>query len=132
VLGIVKWLVLEELHTLCTPLRMLVMDWILPDLWTIKVHQVIVALQLLHNLMRGMVLEAVRMLTFVGVELEPAGLPTTAINLLLANRVVSQEQAKLAQVLVQPSSTMGAAGLDRSFCFALALGFLHMAQHVSL
>ena len=55
----------------------------------------------------------------------------TVTTLLLANRVVSQEQVELAQVLVQSSSTMGTAGLDHSLCFALALVFLCAAQHVS-
>jgi hypothetical protein len=60
-----------------------------------------------------------------------------ALNLLLADRAASQEQVELAQVLVVScrdggSGNFGAAGPDRSLCFALALIFLRAVQHVSL
>jgi hypothetical protein len=131
VLGIAEWLVLDELRALCAALRVLATDGILPDLWTVKAHQVVVALRLLHDLMRGTTPEAVRIVAFVGVEPEPAGLLAAAMNLLLANRAASEEQVALAQVLVQCSGSVGNAGLDRSLCFALALVFLRAAQHVS-
>jgi hypothetical protein len=131
VLGIAEWLVLEELRTLCAALRVLAADDTQPDLWAVKAHQVVVALRLLHDLMRGTAPEALRIIAFIGAEPEPGGLLTTAMNLLLANRVVSQEQVELAQVLVQSSSTIvGRAGLNRSLCFALALVFLRAVQHV--
>src|SRR6266851_7278474 len=41
--------------------RVLVVDRIVPDLWTIKVHQVVVALWLLHDLICGTAPEALRM-----------------------------------------------------------------------
>ena len=130
-LGIAEWLVLEELHALYAALRVLATDGIAPDLWTVKAHQAVVALRLLHDLMRGTTPEALRMVTFVGADPEPAGLLVTAMNLLLANRAASQEQVELAQVLVQSSGNVGAAGLDRSLCFALGLIFLRAVQHVS-
>jgi len=131
VLGIAEWLVLDELGALCAALRVLATDGIPPDLWTVKAHQVVVALQLLHDLVRGTTPEALRIVAFVGAEPEPAGLLAAAMNLLLANRAASQEQVELAQVLVQSSGSVGDAGLDRSLCFALALVFLRAAQHVS-
>lgn len=131
VLGIAEWLVLEELRALCAALRALATDGIAPDLWTVKAHQAVVALRLLHDLMRGTTPEALRIVTFVGADPEPAGLLVTAMNLLLANRAASQEQVELAQVLVQSSGNVGAAGLDRSLGFALGLIFLRAIQHVS-
>jgi hypothetical protein len=131
VLGIAEWLVLDELRALCAALRVLAMDEIPPDLWTVKAHQVVVALRLLHDLMRGTAPEALRIVAFVGTEPEPAGLLVAAMNLLLANRAASQEQVGLAQMLVQSSDSVGNAGLDRSLCFALALVFLRAVQHVS-
>jgi hypothetical protein len=131
VLGIAEWLVLDELRSLCAALRVLATDGIPPDLWTVKAHQVVVALRLLQDLMRGTTPEALRIVVFVGAEPEPAGLLAAAMNLLLANRAASQEQVGLAQVLVQCSGSIDNAGLDRSLCFALALVFLRAAQHVS-
>ena len=130
VLGIAEWLVLEELRTLCAALRVLATDETVPDLWTVKAHQVVVALRLLHDLTRGTAPEALRILAFVSADPEPAGLLMMAMNLLLANRAVSQEQVELAQVLVKSMSITGAPGLDRSLCFALALVFLRAVQHV--
>lgn len=130
-LGIAEWLVLEELRALCAALRVLATDGIAPDLWTVKAHQAVVALRLLHDLMRGTTPEALRIVTFVGADPEPAGLLVAAMNLLLANRGASQEQVELAQVLVQSSGNVGAVGLDRSLCFALGLIFLRAVQHVS-
>jgi hypothetical protein len=130
VLGIAEWLVLDELRALCAALRVLATDGIPPDLWTVKAHQVVVALRLLHDLMRGTAPEALRIVAFVGAEPEPAGLLAAAMNLLLANRAASQEQVELAQVLVQSSDSIGNAGLDRNLCFALALVFLRAVQHV--
>jgi len=130
-LGIAEWLVLEELRALCAALRVLATDGIAPDLWTVKGHQAVVALRLLHDLMRGTTPEAIRIVTFVGADPEPAGLLVAAMNLLLANRAASQEQVELAQVLVQSSGNVGAAGLDRSLCFALGLIFLRAVQYVS-
>jgi hypothetical protein len=137
VLGIAEWLVLDELRALCTALRVLAAaEETPPDLWTVKAHQVVVALRLLHDLMRGTTPEAQRIVAFVWSEAEPAGLLVTALNLLLANRAASQEQVELAQVLVQScrggGNGFGAAGPDRSLCFALALIFLRAVQHVSL
>ena len=136
VLGIAEWLVLDELRALCAALRVLAAaEETPPDLWTVKAHQVVVALRLLHDLMRGTTPEAQRIVAFVGSEAEPAGLLVTALNLLLANRAASQEQVELAQVLVQScrgGNGFGAAGPDRSLCFALALIFLRAVQHVSL
>ncbi|KAH9955114.1 hypothetical protein BGW80DRAFT_1476506 [Lactifluus volemus] len=120
VLGIAEWLVLEELRTLCAALRVLAADETPPDLWAVKAHQVVVALRLLHDLMRGTAPEALRIVAFVGVEPEPAGLLTMAMNLLLVNRVV-----------VESSGIVGTAGLDRNLCFALALVFLRAVRHVS-
>ncbi len=132
VLGIAEWLVLDELRALCVALRVLAVDGIAPDLWTVKAHQVVVALRLLHDLIRGTAPEALRIVAFVGAGPEPAGLLVAAMNLLLANRAASQEQVELAQVLVQSFGSIGAAGLDRSLCFALGLVFLRAVQHVSL
>lgn len=129
-LGIAEWLVLEELRTLCAVLRVLATDGIAPDLWTVKAHQAVVALRLLHDLIRGTTPETLRIVTFVGADPEPVGLLVTAMNLLLANRAASQEQVELAQVLVQSSGIVGAAGLDRSLSFALGLIFLRAVQHV--
>ena len=129
-LGIAEWLVLEELRTLCAVLRVLATDGIAPDLWTVKAHQAVVALRLLHELIRGTTPETLRIVTFVGADPEPVGLLVTAMNLLLANRAASQEQVELAQVLVQSSGIVGAAGLDRSLSFALGLIFLRAVQHV--
>jgi hypothetical protein len=89
VLGIAEWLVLDELRALCGALRVLGGNEIAPDLWTIKAHQVVVALRLLHNLMQGTTPEALRIIAFVGAEPEPAGLLVTAMNLLLATRAAS-------------------------------------------
>jgi hypothetical protein len=130
-LGIAEWLVLEELRALCAALHVLAADGIAPDLWTVKAHQAVVALRLLHDLMRGTTPEALRIMTFVGTDPEPAGLLTTAMSLLLANRAASQEQVELAQVLVQSSGNVGAAGLDHSLCFALGLIFLRAVQYVA-
>ena len=134
VLGIAEWLVLDELRVLCAALRVLAADETLPDLWTVKGHQVVVAFRLLHDLMRGTAPEALRIVAFVGAEPEPAGLLVTAMNLLLANRTSSQEPVELAQVLVQSCSNNmgGSSGPDRNLCFALALIFLRAVQHVSL
>ncbi|KAH9983532.1 hypothetical protein BJV74DRAFT_614460 [Russula compacta] len=134
VLGIAEWLVLDELRALCAALRVLAADETLPDLWTVKGHQVVVAFRLLHDLMRGTAPEALRIVAFVGAEPEPAGLLVTAMNLLLANRTSSQEPVELAQVLVQSCSNNmgGSSGPDRNLCFALALIFLRAVQHVSL
>ena len=136
VLGIAEWLVLGELRELCAALRVLAAETPPPDLWTVKAHQVVVALRLLHDLMRGMALEARRIVAFVGSEAEPAGLLVMALNLLLANRAASQEQVELAQVLVQSCSgddgIFGANGPDRNLWFALGLIFLRAVQHVSL
>ena len=134
VLGIAEWLVLGELRALCAALRVLAVETP-PDLWTVKAHQVVVALRLLHDLMHGMAPEARRIVAFVGSEAEPAGLLVMALNLLLANRAASQEQVELAQVLVQScrgDGIFGANGPDRSLCFALGLIFLRAVQHVSL
>jgi len=140
VLGIAEWLVLDELRALCAALRVLaaVEEPPPPDTWTVKAHQVVVALRLLHDLMRGTTPEARRIVAFVGSEAEPAGLLVMGLNLLLANRAASQEQVELAQVLVQSCScdgddgVFGANGPDRSLCFALGLIFLRAVQHVSL
>jgi len=136
VLGIAEWLVLDELRALCEALRVLAAETPPPDLWTVKAHQVVVALRLLHDLMRGMALEARRIVAFVGSEAEPAGLLVMALNLLLANRAASQEQVELAQVLVQSCTgddgIFGANGPDRNLWFALGLIFLRAVQHVSL
>jgi hypothetical protein len=138
VLGIAEWLVLDELRALCAALRVLAAaeETLPPDLWTVKAHQVVVALRLLHDLMRGTTPEAQRIVAFVGSEAEPAGLLVMAFSLLLANRAASQEQVELAQVLVQAcrgdGSSFGPAGPDRTLCFALALIFLRAVQHVSL
>ena len=136
VLGIAEWLVLDELRELCAALRVLATETPPPDLWTVKAHQVVVALRLLHDLMCGTAPEARRIVTFVGSEAEPAGLIVTALNLLLANRAASQEQVELAQVLVQSCSggdnIFGANGPDRNLCFTLGLIFLRAVQHVSL
>ena len=134
-LGIAEWLVLGELRALCAALRVLAAETP-PDLWTVKAHQVVVALRLLHDLMRRMAPEARRIVTFVGSEPEPAGLLVMALNLLLSNRAASQEQVELAQELVQSCSgsdgIFGANGPDRNLCFALGLIFLRAVQHVSL
>ena len=138
VLGIAEWLVLDELRALCAALRVLAAaEETPPDLWTVKAHQVVVALRLLHDLMRGTAPEAQRIVAFVGSEAEPAGLLVMALNLLLANRAASQEQVELAQVLVLScrdggNGSFGAAGPDRNLCFALALIFLRAVQHVSM
>ena len=136
VLGIAEWLVLGELRALCAALRVLGAETPPPDLWTVKAHQVVIALRLLHDLMRGMAPEARRIVAFVGSEAEPAGLLVMALNLLLANRAVSQEQVELAQVLVQSCNggdgVFGANGPDRNLWFALGLIFLRAVQHVSL
>ena len=138
VLGIAEWLVLDELRALCAALRVLAAaEETPPDLWTVKAHQVVVALRLLHDLIRGTAPEAQRIVTFVGSEAEPAGLLVMAFNLLLADRAASQEQVELAQVLVLScrnggSGNFGAAGPDRSLCFSLGLIFLRAVQHVSM
>ena len=136
VLGIAEWLVLDELRALCSALRVLGAETPPPDLWTVKAHQVVVALRLLHDLIRGTTPEARRIVAFVGSEAEPAGLLVMALNLLLANRAASQEQVELAQVLVQScrggDGVFGPNGPDRNLCFALGLIFLRAVQHVSL
>ena len=136
VLGIAEWLVLGELHALCAALRVIAAETPPPDLWTVKAHQVVVALRLLHDLMRPMALEARRIVAFVGSEAEPAGLLVMALSLLLANRAASQVQVEFAQVLVQSFSggdgIFGANGPDRNLCFVLGLIFLRAVQHVSL
>jgi hypothetical protein len=134
VLGFAEWLVLDELRALCGALRVLGEDEIAPDLWTIKAHQVVVALRLLHNLMQGTTPETLRIIAFVGAEPEPAGLLVAAMNLLLATRAASMEQVELAQVLVQSCSGSGVseAGPDRNLCFAFALIFLRAVQYVPL
>ncbi|KAI9464297.1 hypothetical protein F5148DRAFT_1210170 [Russula earlei] len=132
VLGIAEWLVLDELRALCAALRVLAAEETAPDLWTVKAHQVVTALRLLHGLMQGTAPEALRIVTFVLTEPEPAGLLVMVMNLLSADRAASQAHFDLAQVLVQSCSNIGAAGPDRSLCFALALVFLRAVQHVPL
>ena len=137
VLGIAEWLILDELRALCVVLRVLAgaEETAPPDFWTVKAHQVVVAIRLLRDLMQGTTPEARRIIAFVGSEAEPAGLLVMALNLLLANRAASQEQVELAQVLVQScggDGIFGANGPDRSLCFALGLIFLRAVQHVSL
>ncbi|KAH9022369.1 hypothetical protein EDB83DRAFT_86186 [Lactarius deliciosus] len=130
VLGLAEWLVLEELRALGGALRVLAAHDPAhdpsPALCAVKAHQAVSALRLLHDLVRGMAPTAQRLLAFISVEPEPAGLLAAAMNLLLATRAASHEQVELAQALVQSGT------LDRNLCFVLALVFLRAAQHASL
>jgi hypothetical protein len=68
ILGIAEWFVLGELRALCAALRVLAAESPLPDLGTVKAHQVVVALQLLHDLMRR---RHERLLRLLGQKLSP-------------------------------------------------------------
>ena len=130
VLGLAEWLVLEELRALGGALRVLAAHDSAHDpmsaLYVLKAHQVVSALRLLHDLLRGTAPTAQRLLVFIGAEPEPAGLLAAAMNLILVTRATSHEQVELAQALVQSGT------LDHSLCFVLALVFLRAVQHTSL